>query len=417
MHPTSYDDLDPSDLNAFWLLSTHPGPDFTGPAAAALLDTDPADAGRLIAVLAGAGLLALASPGRWHLAAEASQHTPGPEGIPGERAAATARIIEYYLRASAAADLLINPGRLRIAAAFALPSRDQPAHVSPAAALAWCDSERASLLHAQQAAADNERHDLSWQFADTLWGWLSHRHTYPEWESVCETAIESAHTCGDARGEVTAAVRLASCQLAQGDTPAAATIATQAIHTAWASGDRAGEGSAREHAALCALAGGDYHGAIEHATRGLACWQHITPHRRAQALLERLLGRAYAGLGDYQQATAHLGTALAIFTELGERYPTARTQYWIAATRLASSPGGQHAAEVIALLEQARPLLRAEDHPLSLADLLTTLADAHNRAGDTSQARACLQEATALLEQLSLPTGHPARTRTTAVAS
>jgi hypothetical protein len=63
----------------------------------------------------------------------------------------------------------IGQVELRIAAASALPGRDQPAHASPAAALAWCDTEQANLLHAQQAATDNERHDLSWQFADTLW--------------------------------------------------------------------------------------------------------------------------------------------------------------------------------------------------------------------------------------------------------
>jgi hypothetical protein len=415
MHP-SYNDLDPSALAAGRLLTVHPGPDFTAVAAAALLDTGTAEADRLIAVLAGAGLVNPTAPGRWQVATPASQHAHEGEDIPGERAAATARVIEFYLRASAAADLLVNPGRLRIAAAFALPGRDQPAHPSPAAALAWCDTELACLLRAQQAAAGHGWHTLAWSFADTLWGWCHHRHNFPIWESLCEIAIDSAHTCGDARAEVMAAVRLCSCQLARGDAPAAATIAAQAIRTAWASGDRAGEGSAREHAALCALAIGDYAGAIEHATRGLACWGHITGHRRPEALLERLLGRAYAGLGDYRQAFAHLDAALGIFAVLGERYPTARTQYWIAATRLAASPGSEHAAEVISLLESARPLLRAEDHPLSLAELLTVLAEAHIRAGDTGQAGACLAEATALQQQLDLPPAHPARTRTAAVA-
>jgi tetratricopeptide (TPR) repeat protein len=419
MH-ASHDDLDPSTARACVLLSAHTGPDFTAGAAAALLDMGVGTARDLIAVLAGAGLLIETTPDRWHVSRAARE---GAEGlatisdVAGELTAATGRVIDYYLRGSAAADLLINPGRLRIAATFGLPALNRPAHPSPAAALAWCDVELANLLQAQRTAADHGRHALAWQFADTLWGWCTHRHRYADWASLCEIAIESAHLCGDARAEVMAAVRLASCQLAAADVPTAATIARRAIATAWASGDRAGEGSAHEHAAMCALATSDYATAIEHCTRGLACWRRITGHRRPEALLERLLGRAYAGLGDRQQAAVHLDTALGIFEDLGERYHAARTRYYIATTRLASSPDSEHASEAITLLEHARPLLRAEDHPSSLADLLISLADAYLRAGNPSLASACLQEATALHLQLNLPPAHPARARASAVAS
>ena len=81
--------------------------------------------------------------------------------------------------------------------------------------------------------------------------------------------------------------------------------------------------------------------------RGLACWRHISSHQRPEALLHRLLGRAHAGLGHHQQAAAHLDTALAIFTDLGERYNSARTQYYIATTHLASNPGPAETGEAI----------------------------------------------------------------------
>lgn len=417
MH-ASHDDLDSSTARACVLLSAHTGPGFTAGAAAALLDMGAGTVRDLIAALTEAGLLIEITPGRWHVPRAAREGAQGPatfSDATGELTAATGRVIDYYLRGSAAADLLINPGRLRIAAAFALPALNRPAHPSPAAALAWCDTELANLLQAQRTAAGHGLHALAWQFADTMWGWCTHRQRIDEWAALCETAIDSAHLCGDARAEVMAAVRLASCQLAAGDTPAAATIARRAIATAWANGDRAGKGSAHEHAAMCALATSDYATAIEHCTRGLACWRRITGHRRPEALLERLLGRAYAGLGDYQQATVHLDTALGIFEDLGERYHAARTQHYIATIHLASSPGSEHASEAITLLEHARPLLRAEDHPLSLADLLTSLADAYLRAGNPGPASACLQEATALHLQLNLPPAHPARARASAI--
>jgi tetratricopeptide (TPR) repeat protein len=246
-----------------------------------------------------------------------------------------------------------------------------------------------------------------------MWGWAGHRHDYPAWQAVCQTAAASARACGDPRAEVFALVRLASCHLARGQAQTASAIAEQAIRTAQSSGDRAGEGSAREHAAICAMENGDYHAAIAHSTRGLHCWRAITAHERAEALLERMLGRARAGLGDYQQAAAHLETALAIFTRLDEQYHTARTLYVIAATRLAAG----NADDAIRLLGQARPLMEAEDHPLSLSEILIVLGEAHARTGNTSEARAALAEATALQDQLSLPAAHPARTRASALGS
>jgi 23S rRNA A1618 N6-methylase RlmF len=82
-------------------------------------------------------------------------------------------VIDYYLRGSAAADLLVLPGRLQIAAAFGLPLCNPPAYASPAEALAWCDSEQANLLAAQEAAARSGLHATTWQFGDTLWGWCT----------------------------------------------------------------------------------------------------------------------------------------------------------------------------------------------------------------------------------------------------
>jgi tetratricopeptide (TPR) repeat protein len=259
-------------------------------------------------------------------------------------------------------------------------------------------------------------HAAAWQFCDTLWGWLGHRHDYPAWRQVCEQAIQSARACGDARAEVFAAIRLASCHIASGQAEAAAAIAAQAIQTAWINGDRAGEGSAREHAGICAATAGHYQEAVTHFTRGLDCWRRITRHQRAEAILHRQLGRALHGLGQHQDASAHLDTALAIFTGLGERYHQARTMYVIASYQLTGS-GPADAAEAITLLNQARPLLEADDHPLSLSELLMALAEAYARTGNTSQARTCMDQATTLQQQLSLPATHPARARASDLAA
>jgi tetratricopeptide (TPR) repeat protein len=416
---TSYDDLHPDTARAYRLLSLHTGPDFTTQAGAALLDTSTGTAGQLITVLAEASLLTETAPDRWgyhDLTREHARETARLLDPAADQEAAVGRVIEYYLRASAAADLLVLPGRWRTAPAFGLPRLNRPAYTSTADALAWADTEQASLLQAQATAARYSMHTLAWQFCDTLWGFVGHRHDYPAWQQVCQTAAESARACGDPRAEVFALVRLASCHLSRGQVQAAADVAGQAIGTAWASGDRAGEASARESAAICALETGDYQDAIYHSTRGLHCWRAITSHARGEALLERMLGRAYAGLGDSRQADDHFETALAIFERLEERYHTARTLYGIAETRLAAGPGAANAAEAIMLLGRARPLMEAEDHPLSLSEILTVLGEAHARTGNSSQAGLALAQATALHDQACLAAAHPARTRASALA-
>jgi Flp pilus assembly protein TadD len=85
-------------------------------------------------------------------------------------------------------------------------------------------------------------------------------------------------------------------------------------------------------------------------------------------------------------------------------------------TRLASGQPEQ-AVEALSRLERARPLMEAEDHPLSLSELLTALAVAYGRTGDEEQARACVDRAAELQQQLNLPDSHPARAQTSFAAS
>jgi tetratricopeptide (TPR) repeat protein len=164
------------------------------------------------------------------------------------------------------------------------------------------------------------------------------------------------------------------------------------------------------------MASGRNEDAVAHLTRALDCWWRITSHPRAEAIVHRQLGRTLSNLGRVDEADEHLTTALAIFTELGENYHQARTLYVIALSLLASGQP-QQAVEAASRLERARPLMEAEDHPLSLSELLTALAVAYARTGDKEQARACLDRAAELQQQLNLPDSHPARVQTSFTAS
>lgn len=408
MH-ASYDDLAPDEARAFRLLSLHPGPGFTPAAAAALLDLGEDRAAELIGALARAGTLEGAGPGRWRLRDRAAARARDAAGRE-DGGAAVARAVDYYLRGSAAADFFILPGRMRIAAAFALPAPLAPDGIG--GALAWLDAEKDSLLQAQQVAAGHGLHALAWQFADTLWGWVQRRQDYPAWQGVCETAAVSARSCGDARAEVLAVTRLAACLRAAGDVPAAAAAAETAAGTARAAGDRAGEASAREQAAASALDAGAWTAAVEHCTRARACWRNLGGRPRGEAVVQRLLGRAYAGLGDYDEALRHLNASESAFEMLGERQQAGRTLY--EKGRVLTSAG--QPGEAAACLDRARAAAEEAAHPPFLADTLTALAGARARAGQPGEAAAVLEEAGGIHRQLGFPAGHPARVRAAAVA-
>jgi len=164
------------------------------------------------------------------------------------------------------------------------------------------------------------------------------------------------------------------------------------------------------------MASGRNEDAVAHFARALDCWRRITSHQRAEAIVHRQLGRALSNLGRAEEAEEHLNTALAIFTQLGESYHQARTLYVIALSRLA---GGQPepAVEAVSRLERALPLIEAEDHPLSLSELLTALAVAYGRIGNEEQARSCVDRAAELQQQLGLADSHPARAKTSLTAS
>lgn len=195
----SYTALDAGTARAYRLMATSPGPDVTVPAAAALLDADEPAAEQLAVALAAARLIEETAPGRWRYHDLVREHAAGlaaQDDTAAERKAATARVIDYYLRGSAAADLLVLPGRLRIAAAFGLPILNPAAFATIADALAWCDAEQAGLLEAQKAAAALGLHATAWQFGDTLYGWSTHRHDYAAWQAICEQAVASRRPAG-----------------------------------------------------------------------------------------------------------------------------------------------------------------------------------------------------------------------------
>jgi len=147
----SYRHLPADAARMFRLLGLHPGPDFDRYAAAALTGTSLGQAGRLLAVLVRAHLIAPAGPGRYGmhdlLRAYAAGLAASHDKDETRRAALTG-LFDYYLASCAAAmDFLApaerhyRPGSPPAAAAAAVPE-----FPDLAAARTWLDDELVTLV-------------------------------------------------------------------------------------------------------------------------------------------------------------------------------------------------------------------------------------------------------------------------------
>ncbi|MBV8542175.1 MAG: tetratricopeptide repeat protein [Pseudonocardiales bacterium] len=174
----SYHALPSDAARTFRLLGLHAGPDISAPAAAALTDTTPAQARRLLETLVGWHLIEETGADRYRLhdllrvyAAERAK----AEETDHDRAAAVRRVLTWYLHTGDAADRILNPHRRRI------PLESPEVACSPleftgyAQALSWCEVQRANLVAAIRQADEADEHLIACRLPLALWGFFDLR--------------------------------------------------------------------------------------------------------------------------------------------------------------------------------------------------------------------------------------------------
>jgi DNA-binding SARP family transcriptional activator len=168
----SYRHLPADAARAFRLMGLHPGPDFDAYAARALIGGGLEQARDLLDLLACAHLIHPAQPGRYgmhdllrayarHLAVTQDPVTQDSATrdagalstrADNEKQAALTRLFDYYLAAAAAAMDTALPAERNRRPRVAPPASPIPPMTGPAAAQAWLDTERATLVAAAYAA-------------------------------------------------------------------------------------------------------------------------------------------------------------------------------------------------------------------------------------------------------------------------
>jgi tetratricopeptide (TPR) repeat protein/transcriptional regulator with XRE-family HTH domain len=273
----SYHALSPEAARAFRLLGLHTGPDISVPAAAALTDTTPIRARRLLGTLVGKHLIEETGRDRYRLhnllrfyAAERAK----AEETDHDCDTAVRRVLTWYLHTGDAADRVLDPHRRRILL-------DRPEVVcSPlefttySQALDWCEAERANLVAAIRQAAETGEHVIAWKLPVALLGFFNLRKRWADLITTHGISLAAAQRLHDRRGE------------------------------AWSWG---GLGLA--------------HLDLRQYKEALDCYQHALhicqeiddPWGEAIALLA--LGRAYLYLGQYEEALGYSQHALRICQE------------------------------------------------------------------------------------------------------
>lgn len=329
----SYRALDPAVARTFRLLGTHPGPDFSDAAAAAVLGRPTDATTRLLDSLTSANLLEHRDRDR-HGFHDLVRIFAAEQASARERDQAVARALAWYLHTADAAGRVLLPARRR-APLDALPRDVIPLPFdSPAAALDWCERESDNLAAAAEEAAVTGHDKIAWQLPVALWDFFVLRRYRMDWLKLDNLGLAAARKLGDRFGE---AGTLTCLGHGYWETRryVEARHACEAALAIWRDvGDRWGEGVTLHLLGGADLGLGRVADAINRYRQALAVHEEID-NRWGMGWTLSTLGSAYRALGRHEDALEVTEQALSVWREIGDRHGEGTTWNNLADTHLA----------------------------------------------------------------------------------
>jgi tetratricopeptide (TPR) repeat protein len=431
----SYRNLDARHRLLFRRLGLIPGPATDAHAAAALIDTGPADAARQLEHLVDQNLLIQRAPHRYvlhdllRLHAQALAEAEAAD----ERDAALERLLDYYEHTANRAEAIvsIHPGRVPSGSACAYA----PTFADETAARAWLRAERPNLVAALNHAIAHglaARHvglaaGLGWVLrADGPWSQSIETNT---------TAAAAAERLGDDLGRADALIRLAIVRLGTGDLDGARGHLHVALELYRGAADELGQASAlvflgetlrmtgdadeamrhlREAEELYRALGdkrgqatalvksshichlrADHEGAVRDLQAALRLSKAVDD-QRGQATALTYLGLERREAGAYEDAARDFREALALYHSTGERVGQAQVLTY--SGEMLAMTGD--AAGAVGELEQALAIYRALGERQGQMHALACLGDAERSRGDLPTALRLLKESLDLLRSI-----------------
>jgi len=386
----SYRYLPDEAARMFRLLGLHPGPDFDRYAAAALAGTGLAEAGRQLAGLTRAHLIALAKPGRYGmhdlLRVYAADLAASRDPDRARRAALTG-LFDYYLAACAAAMDRIAPAERHYRPDPPPGAAAIPELGDRAAALAWLDAELATLVAVSAYTASNGWPGYTTRLARALHRYLEGSHA-PEGMIVCGHALNAARDSDDRTAQAYELTSIGIFQSRQGHHQQAADHLEQALTLARQTGDLLTQARALGKLGIVHDLQGRYRQAADYHRQALTLAREVGD-QLGEVITLTNLGAVYAQQGRYQEAASHQRQALALFRELGDPRGVA-----IALANLGEACYRQgHYPEAIDHQRQALVVSREIGDRRIEAEALTRLGEVYQRQGQYDQAAGYHQQA------------------------
>jgi tetratricopeptide (TPR) repeat protein/transcriptional regulator with XRE-family HTH domain len=400
----SYHALTAPAARLFRLLSLHPGPDVTAPAAASLAAVDLTGARALLTELRRANLAIERRGGRYTchdlLRAYAADLAGTTDSEP-DRDAATDRLIDHYVRAAQAANRLLDP-----------TVEDPPDPPTGAAgpeefsdsrqALDWFAAEHAVLLNVVDHAARAGRDASVGPLAHAVAPFLDRQGHWHDGLTIWGTVIGSTQRLGDRAAEARAQRHLGRAYTRLYRFDDAVVHLRRALELTDATGDRTERAHVHGMLAILCERRGDLELALHHNREALDGYR-ATGHRRGEANALNGIGWNLTLLGDHEKALAHCQPALTLLEQEGDRAGQAQT--WDSLGH-AHHGLGQH-AEAAACYRHALELVRELGDRFGEAEGLDRIGDVQRDTGDPATARRSWRRALDILTEL----GHPSAER------
>ncbi|MFF3995369.1 ATP-binding protein [Streptomyces cyaneofuscatus] len=393
----SYQGLPPAAARLYRLLGLHPGREFGGPVARALLGEEAVDA---LDALYDANLLvdvAEASGGeryrfhdlvRLHAAARAAQDESGEE-----RTAALLRIGHHYLANARRAEEIIEPERASLDRDFEPECvvEEDFGQRGAEAALDWLEGELPNLMAVVRIARPVGAPELAWQLTDALWPLFPRRKRYREWHDAHQEGLLAAEEAGNEEAVCRMLTSGALGKLASGAHAEGLEMFERAAASFQERGDTLGHARTLNYRGLAHQRLGRPDRAAELFARAAgtlpACGD-----LRAGALARLNLADVAFSQGRYEEAVVDAEAARLTLEAAGDPYNAARAAGLTGRACVGLGRLGHAEAELSAALSA----LRAQAAEFEAARVLGGLAQLSERRGQPHQARQFYREALSL---------------------
>jgi DNA-binding SARP family transcriptional activator/tetratricopeptide (TPR) repeat protein len=391
----SYRMLSDQARRVFRLIGLHPGEEVGADSTAALADLPPRETELVLDELVDEHLLQEVTPGRFRphdlLRLYAREVVAGDP----ERDAAARRLHAWYAHAAETAAALLDPDRRSVPAAPDAPPGFPAAFPTRADALAWCETERHTLVAVVRAAVTRGDHSVAWRLACSLLTFYYLRKYWDDWLATHGVALEVT-TDPTGRARLLNGMGVAYSDLGRIDDAIAAH--TEACELFRDAGDLLGAAWNLNNLGV----------ALHDVARfeeAAACHRDALPLFRetgdahGESIGLNNLGDAYRRLGRTDEAFACLSAALRIQRHAGDR-AAQRFTYW--AFGDLRRDGGDEAAAV-ADYREALAICRDLDDRRCVAKLLVRIGDVLDTRGAVVDARAHWREAHGIYVELADP--------------